>query len=110
MADGTVEQHRPVEYRLMDFAVQEDGFVVSISPDGVLVRGACPGCAGTTQTTWEYGLPGGHKGVFGRDRSEPTAPPTGLRTVYCECGFTHEHRPPEAWDVGCGAFWQVLIG
>ncbi|GAB3154262.1 hypothetical protein GCM10027290_48440 [Micromonospora sonneratiae] len=106
-----IEHHRPIEYQLTDHRLQDTGFTVSPSSDGrrIEVAGNCPGCGGHTTITWEYGLPYGHKGIFSRQNSAPTGKPTGARTVYCDCGHVHANRPPEAWDQGCGAYWQVEL-
>ncbi|GLX93226.1 hypothetical protein [Herbidospora sp. NBRC 101105] len=114
-----IEQHRSIEYRVADYGVQDDGFTVTVADERVEVTGICPGCGARTTFTWEHGLPG-HKGVFsrlaGRDAPEAKSAravedPERPRTVFCECGFTHAERPPEAWDRGCGGFWRVkLVG
>jgi hypothetical protein len=110
MTDPGIEHHRPIEYAYSDLRFQA-GFTVSAAPDAraIVVSGACPACGGHTSTTWEYGSPQGYKGVFSRRAAPASAPPAGSRTVYCDCGRTHANRPADAWDNGCGAYWQVAL-
>ncbi|SEM64238.1 hypothetical protein [Nonomuraea pusilla] len=101
-----IESHQPIDYQLADRGLQEKGFIVTEAAAGDLeVVGTCPACLGTTASPWTYGLAGG-KGVFKRQEK---AKPRGPRTVYCECGYMHPNRPDTAWDLGCGAYWQVEL-
>lgn len=110
MPDPGIEHHRAIEYALADMQLQ-DGFTIAATPDerSLVVTGLCPACGGHTSTTWDYGIPQGYKGVLGRRSATPAARPTGVRTVYCDCGRTHANRPADAWDNGCGAYWQVPL-
>ncbi|MDW5322523.1 hypothetical protein [Plantactinospora sp. KLBMP9567] len=111
MTEPRIEHHRPVEYRLADHRLQRDGFTVAPTADGrrIEVTGSCPGCGGHTTVLWEYGIPSGHKGFLGRSGARSIDRPVGARTVYCDCGHVHANRPAEAWDQGCGAYWQVEL-
>lgn len=104
-----IEHHRLIPFGLVDHKLRTDGFTVVRSPDGsITVTGLCPGCAGRTVTTWEFGLPG-QKGVFRRVSGE-RQPPMGRRTVCCDCGHPHPERPADVWSLGCGAYWEVDLG
>ncbi|GGT38408.1 hypothetical protein ACFFV7_32360 [Nonomuraea spiralis] len=106
MAD--IESHKAIDYQVDDRGLQDSGFAVTPAPAGDLeVSGTCPACLGKTASPWVYGI-AGTKGVFKREKQEKPKP-TGPRTVYCECGYMHPNRPETAWDLGCGAYWQVRL-
>jgi hypothetical protein len=101
-----IEQHRLVEYRLIDHGLIEDGFTVTQAADGSHydITGVCPGCGAGVARQWRFGLPG-TKGK----KDEKRKPKPGPRTLTCDCGSVHTDRPPENFDKGCGAFWQVML-
>lgn len=105
-----IEHHRPIAFELVDHKLQQAGFTVTRSPDGrsITVTGLCPGCGGSTTTTWDFGLPG-YKGIFRRGALDAESP-AGARTVCCDCGHAHTDRPADAWSLGCGAYWEVDLG
>jgi hypothetical protein len=101
-----IENHRSVEYRLADHGLQSSGFTVTRSADGARydITGTCPGCGARVVRQWAFGPPGS-KG----SREERRVPKAGPRTITCDCGSVHAERPPENFDKGCGAFWQVIL-
>lgn len=105
--EDVIEHHRSTEYRIFDHGLQHDGFTITVTGERVRFTGVCPGCGGRTSFTWDHGLPG-HKSGSAPDRESPDLG-DHPRTLFCECGFTHAERPPDAWDRGCGAFWQVKL-
>jgi hypothetical protein len=100
-----VENHRSVEYRLEDHGLRTDGFAVTRAADGSRydIVGVCPGCGARVVRQWRFGPPG-TKGGKGQRKPKP-----GPRTLTCDCGRAHAERPPENYDKGCGAFWQVML-
>ncbi|ROO88543.1 hypothetical protein EDD29_6214 [Actinocorallia herbida] len=99
-----IEAHRGVEYRLFDHGLQPGGFTVTEVEGGFDVAGVCPGCGALVRVRWSFGAVG-TKG-WGRQKSQVQS---GPRTITCDCGHTHAERPPENWDKGCGAVWQVEL-
>jgi hypothetical protein len=106
-----VDLHRGrVRFAAVEAAAQTAGqFTAEWAADGrsVTVRGHCPECRGLTSTEFTRGLVGS-KGFRGSTRPRPTQLPSPL-TVYCECGYAHEDRPPDALDTGCGRYWWVHL-
>lgn len=101
-----IENHRPVEYQLVDHGLQSSGFTVVLSSDGFRydIVGTCPGCGARVTRQWKFGPPDSKGRGTGRRKPKP-----GPRTLTCDCGSLHADRPPENWDKGCGAFWQVML-
>ncbi|TDD84160.1 hypothetical protein E1293_13380 [Actinomadura darangshiensis] len=101
-----IETHRAVEYRLVDHGLQDGGFTVTRAADGARydIIGVCPGCGARVVRQWTFGPPGAKS-----RRDERRMPKPGPRTLTCDCGSVHADRPPENYDKGCGAFWQVML-
>ncbi|MFH8450183.1 hypothetical protein ACH4CD_13100 [Streptomyces fungicidicus] len=99
--------HDGVGFAEVEFPVQV-GFAVARGENGLTAAGPCPRCAARTEMTFAFGSPQGTKGLFGRARVTQPPQPTKV-TMYCECGYWHEDRPPESPDTGCGAYWSVDI-
>jgi hypothetical protein len=99
-----IENHRAVEYERRDHGLLT-AFVVNSLSDGrgYNVTGECPGCGAYIRQEMTFGLMG-TKGPRRRRVPQP-----GPRTVICDCMRTHPERPPEFFDQGCGAQWQVAL-
>lgn len=106
-----VDQHKDqVKFAEVEAAAQADGqFSAKWADDGrsVTVKGHCPACDGLTSTEFPFGI-GGSKGFRGPTTPRPAALPSPV-TIYCECGHAHADRPPDAFDNGCGRFWEVHL-
>jgi hypothetical protein len=88
--------------------VQRDGqFAVEWAGGGrtVTIKGGCPACAHLTSAEFSFGI-GVSKGFRGKPR--PAILPSPV-TMFCECGYAHDGRPPDALDTGCGRFWAVHL-
>jgi hypothetical protein len=72
---------------------------------GLTIAGPCPKCGGRTAADFSYGI-GGTKGFRSGDRARPIPSPV---TMYCECGHAHDDRPADAFDTGCGRYWDVIV-
>lgn len=88
-------------------------FTVTWTSDGkaATVAGVCPACGALTDTEFTPGI-GGTKGVFEKILGRGVPAPSQLRsplTLYCECGHAHTDRPAEAFDKGCGRYWEVNL-
>jgi hypothetical protein len=106
-----VDHHRSIDFRQQDFHERSDAFTIVRRSDGrhIQVIGVCPGCGGSTTTTWSFGSGNGYKGLW-RRTPRNDEPVDSYRTVCCDCGHGHPNRPESAPFLGCGAYWRVSLG
>lgn len=105
-----IDQHKTVKYIEVEAAAPATGqFTAAWAAGGrsVTVSGHCPACGGRTATEFSPGIVGS-KGLRRPGRLATYVLPSPV-TLYCECGHTHDERPTDALDKGCGRFWPVHL-
>jgi hypothetical protein len=96
--------HEAVEFREQEYPAQRS--TVARDGEDLLVGAVCPQCHAETEWPIRVARPGVAKRKAAR-KAAPDIPENSY--ALCACGFTHEKRPADAGESGCGAYWPIEV-